>query len=59
MAAEWLLYEAEELRLHGRLVAQPLAGADVAVVTGLRELVPVLSGLLGVLAQTLPKRQVA
>lgn len=59
-AAEWLLYDAEELRrrsgrLHGRLVARPLAGDDVAVVTGLRELVPVLSGLLGALAQTLPK----
>lgn len=66
--AEWLMYDAEELRrrcgrLHGRLVGAPLPAADEMdaggeLETRLRGLVPVLSGLLGALSQTLPKRQV-
>jgi hypothetical protein len=46
-------------RLHGRLVAQPPARDDAGLLTDLRTLVPALSGLLGTLAQTLPKGQVA
>jgi hypothetical protein len=66
--AEWLMYDAEELRrrcgrLHGRLVGGPLPAADEMdedseLETRLRGLMPVLSGLLGALSQTLPKRQV-
>lgn len=61
---EWMRHDADELRrrcgrLHGRLVAQPPAREDVDVITDLRTLVPALSGLLGTLSQTLPKRQVA
>ena len=62
-------HDAEELRrrcgrLHGRLVAQPPGRKDAEVITAevitdLRTLVPALSGLLGTLSQTLPKRQVA
>ncbi len=61
---EWMRHDAEELRrrygrLHGRLVAQPPDREDADVITDLRTLVPALSGLLGTLSQTLPKRQVA
>jgi len=61
---EWMRHDADELRrrcgrLHGRLVAQPPAREDVDVITDLRTLVPALSGLLGTLSQTLPKRQAA
>lgn len=66
--AEWLMYDAEELRrrcgrLHGRLVGGPLPAADEMdedseLELRLRGLMPVLSGLLGALSQTLPKRQV-
>ena len=55
--AEWLMYDAEELRrrcgrLHGRLVGAPLPEADEMdegseLETRPRGLVPVLSGLLG------------
>lgn len=63
-SGEWMLHDAEELRrrcgrLHGRLVAQPPRGEEAEVICGLRTLVPALSGLLGTLSQTLPKRQVA
>lgn len=63
-SGEWMLHDAEELRrrcgrLHGRLVAQPPTCEEAEVLTGLRTLVPALSGLLGTLSQTLPKRQVA
>lgn len=63
---EWLMYDAEELRrrcgrMHGRLVAAPLPDDDDdggELQARLRGLMPVLSGLLGALSQTLPKRQV-
>ncbi len=64
--AEWLLYDAEELRrrcgrMHGRLAAAPLPVEDEEggeVQARLRDLMPVLSGLLGALSKILPKRQV-
>jgi ParB/RepB/Spo0J family partition protein len=64
--AEWLMVDAEELRrrcgrMHGRLVAAPLPAGDDdggELQARLRGLVPVLSGLLGMLSQTLPRRQV-
>jgi hypothetical protein len=63
-SGEWIRHDAEELRrrcgrLHGRLVAQPPAREDAGLLTDLRTLVPALSGLLGTLAHTLPKGQVA
>ena len=63
-SGEWIRHDAEELRrrcgrLHGRLVAQPPTREDAGLLTDLRTLVPALSGLLGTLAQTLPKGQVA
>ena len=62
---EWLQIEACELRrrcgrLQGRLVGSRLAAeAGTVVLEDLRALVPALSGLLGILSKSLPRRQAA